>query len=174
LLLKKFISLLVSFLCLITVSGCFSAPAAPTKPFLLSGVEALRSLPHEKPTLIHFWSSWCRICLVELSAVNGLSEWAEKEGVQVVAVAINDNLQSAMRVYRNKLPNTTVILDDGSLEKIFSVPAVPYTIALDPSGKRLPLLSYPNKTPVDAIDGYYPWGASWGKDVVQALIKHPE
>lgn len=164
--LKKPLSLLISFCFILIFSGC--SLNGTTKPLILSGRDAYDSLP-KQPLLIHFWSSWCRLCLSELSAINSLNEYADTNGVKLITVAVNDSLPAVMKVHRAKLQNTIVILDDGSLEKMFNIPAVPYTVAVDKDRKIIPIPFYPSGRLVNGIDGLQPWGSIWGERVINAI-----
>lgn len=54
-------------------------------------VVSIKSLVKGAPTIISFWSTTCKPCIMELNAINeNLEDWLEKKEFNVVAVSVDD------------------------------------------------------------------------------------
>ena len=54
------------------------------------------SLVNGKPTILSFWSTTCKPCLMELNTINDqLMDWLDEADFQVVAVSIDDTRSAA-------------------------------------------------------------------------------
>ena len=54
------------------------------------------SLVNGKPTILSFWSTPCKPCLMELNTINDqLMDWLDEADFQVVAVSIDDTRSAA-------------------------------------------------------------------------------
>lgn len=83
------------------------------------------------PVIVSFWATWCKPCIIELSAYHELyKEWQEKYGAKIVAVSIDDIRQS------QKVPSFTkgrnweflVLMDQNSdFKRAMNVNNVPHT-----------------------------------------------
>jgi len=91
-----------------------------------------------KPIIMTFWATWCKPCMKEHDALNDLyPEWAEKTGVKIYAVSI-DNARSSKQVLpmvNGKGWDFEVLLDpNGNLKRAMNVNIPPHTFIIDGQG----------------------------------------
>lgn len=95
-----------------------------TKP-ILSG---------SRPTLVHFWATWCLPCRDELPGILAL----DGHQVSVVAVALDPEWESVERFFRDEVPPQIVLGDADRVRSAFGVTALPVTF-LSSDGEKLKL-----------------------------------
>jgi peroxiredoxin len=84
-------------------------------------------------TLVHFWASWCSVCVQQLPALRRVHDQYASRGVAVVGLSLDEDASSwKSALKRLASPWHEGLLDAGSHAGISSVPA--YWI-LDPAGK---------------------------------------
>lgn len=92
-----------------------------------------------KPTAIFFWSSWCKVCVSELPAIDRFAQ-QRPAGLAVYAVALldsKDTAESAMKAAQFKVP---VILDTKArIGRELGINGLPAMVLLDAHGKVQPL-----------------------------------
>jgi thiol-disulfide isomerase/thioredoxin len=91
----------------------------------------------EKPTLVHFWATWCAPCVEELPALVNASKNLRKSGFDVIVVSVDASASSKVPTFLAKhgLSGTTVYWDARSeLYKRMSVQILPTTVLLAPNG----------------------------------------
>lgn len=89
-------------------------------------------------TVISFWATWCKPCILELNELNDLKEdWNEEVNVKIVGVSIDDSRSSA------KVPAFTqgrgwdfeVYLDQNSdFKRALNISNIPHSILVDKAG----------------------------------------
>lgn len=89
-------------------------------------------------TIVSFWATWCKPCIVEINAINDLlDDWKTKYNVDMVAVSV-DNARTSANVKPFVTAqgwNFDVLLDPAEeLKQKMSVPSVPYLVLIDKSG----------------------------------------
>ena len=87
----------------------------------------LRRYP-ERPVLVHFWATWCRICALEQDSIDAIArDWP------VITVAMQSgSAADVQRHLRQAGLDFPVINDpDGTLARRFGVQAVPATFIVD-------------------------------------------
>ena len=91
-----------------------------------------------KPIIISFWATWCKPCVMELSAIaEKYQDWQTETGVKLYAVSIDDS-KSMNRVspfVNGKGWDYIVLLDANSdFKRAINVINVPHTFLIDASG----------------------------------------
>ena len=97
---------------------------------LVSG-EVFRK-PEGKPLMIHFWAEWCKVCKLEASNIQGVSEKYE-----VLTIAVNSGNDSKVKAYLKEHGLTFKVLNDidSTWAKKFKVEAFPTTFIYDSKGE---------------------------------------
>lgn len=107
----------------------------------LSGesVSIVSQIQTDGPTLISFWATWCKPCILELSEMHDLYEdWQDETNVKIIAVSIDDSRSSnKVKAFSNGRGwDFDILLDKNSdLKRALNINNVPYTLIIDPSGE---------------------------------------
>jgi len=90
--------------------------------FLL--MDGTRFTPEKgKPTLIHFWATWCPTCSLESSNIQSISQ-----NYEVITIAVkSDSLEIQKYHKENNLTFKVVNDDEGRLAQKFNIAAYPTT-----------------------------------------------
>ncbi|MBX2928242.1 MAG: TlpA family protein disulfide reductase [Saprospiraceae bacterium] len=138
------IQLLLIAVCLIFSSAALSAqksiPSVDIKTLSGKAVN-IQNYTHQsgKITVLSFWATWCKPCMLELDAIKDLyPEWQEKYGVQLVAVTIDDqrSLAKVGPLVESKGWEYTILTDANRALMAalnFQTPPQTYLIAADGS-----------------------------------------
>jgi len=85
----------------------------------------------DAPVIISFWATWCKPCILELSAYKDLYEkWEKEYGAKVVAVSIDDarNAQKVPGFIKGRAWPFQVLLDvNQDFKRALNVNNVPHT-----------------------------------------------
>ncbi|MEO9474512.1 MAG: TlpA disulfide reductase family protein [Cyclobacteriaceae bacterium] len=107
----------------------------------LSGesISIVSQIQPEGPTIISFWATWCKPCILELSEMHDLYEdWKDETNVKIIAVSIDDSRSSnKVKAFANGRGwDFDILLDKNSdLKRALNINNVPYTLIIDPSGE---------------------------------------
>ncbi len=92
-----------------------------------------------KPTVVTFWATWCKPCLLELATLHRLyPQWQAETGVKIVAISIDDARTSAKVApfVRARGWRFAVYVDENSeLRRALNVTDIPHSFVLDGSGR---------------------------------------
>lgn len=87
----------------------------------------------DKPTLVHFWATWCPICRTEQGTIAAIA----RDYPNTITVAMNSGLTNEVKRYMQEqgIDIPTVNDPDGSLSETWGVHAVPASFIVAPDGK---------------------------------------
>jgi peroxiredoxin len=92
------------------------------------------------PVLIDFWATWCKPCLRELPHVEALREEFGEQGLQVLAVSVDQtrSLSKVKSYVKTHKYGFEVLLDPNQrLLRQLKGTTVPYVLLVSPEGERL-------------------------------------
>ena len=105
-----------------------------------------------KVVLLNFWATWCAPCQVELPR---FAEWQKRyraQGLQVLAVSMDDNAAPVRRIVRRLHLDFPVVMGDAELgEEYGGVLGLPITFLIDRDGRVLKRIK--GETDLDALEG---------------------
>lgn len=86
------------------------------------------NIPKDKPTLVHFWATWCPICELEASNIEKISK-----DYEVITIATQSGSTQEIQNYLKKHNlNFKVVNDeDGFYSRTFNIKAFPTTLIYD-------------------------------------------
>jgi thiol-disulfide isomerase/thioredoxin len=86
-----------------------------------------------KPTLVHFWATWCPICRTEQGNIAAIA----RDYPNTITVAMNSGLNNEVKRYMQEqgIAFPTVNDPDGSISEVWGVHAVPASFIIAPDGK---------------------------------------
>lgn len=85
-----------------------------------------------KPTLVHFWATWCSICRTEQGNIAAIA----RDHPNTITVAMNSGLTNEVKRYMQEqgIDFPTVNDSDGSISEMWGVHAVPASFIIAPDG----------------------------------------
>jgi thiol-disulfide isomerase/thioredoxin len=86
----------------------------------------------ERPTLVHFWATWCPPCRTELPGILALST---AYSVDVVAVALDPEWADVDRFFAGRPPPNVFLGDSTQAEAGFDVHTLPVTFFVEAGGE---------------------------------------
>ena len=92
-------------------------------------------------TVINFWATWCKPCVLELNTIKDLyPSWQKELGVRIVAVTIDDsrNTSKVAPMVKGKGWEYDVFIDANSdFKRALNVNNIPHTFVLNSAGEIL-------------------------------------
>ena len=90
-----------------------------------------------KVTLVVFWATWCKPCLVEIPILNDLHETYGEQGFRVVSILLDDPDGTKAPVFMERYGVVyPVLIDDGKTEALFGgLRALPTNFLVGRDGK---------------------------------------
>jgi thiol-disulfide isomerase/thioredoxin len=85
--------------------------------------------------LVHFWATWCAPCRDELPGLLAFGRALRGHGLEVVAVAVDDEWSDIAAFFGGAVPPEVVRARDPAAHKRFGVSTLPDSYAVDPGGR---------------------------------------
>lgn len=94
-----------------------------------------------KVTLITFWATWCAPCMTEMPSIEKLYQRYKAQGLEVVAVNLDEKPDSVVPKTIKKLGiSFQIYVDtDQNLANLFDIQGIPLTLVIDKNRKVLEL-----------------------------------
>lgn len=85
-----------------------------------------------KVVLLNFWASWCEACMAEMPSMNKLYEELKGEGLEILAVNVDENPTKVVPevIKKLKLVFPVYVDRDNTLTRYFDVMAIPFSAVL--------------------------------------------
>ena len=132
------------FSCLKDVSGQSALrkiPEIQLKNLNGENVNSTGLLNKDGLTVISFWATWCKPCILELSSMKELySNWQKETNVKIVAVSIDDSRNNSKvgPLVNGKGWLYDIALDaNGDFKRALNVNNIPHTFLLNANGEIL-------------------------------------
>lgn len=86
-----------------------------------------------KPTMVHFWASWCKSCMEELPSFITFMQTHASDRYNIIAISLDHKSVEQMNLYiKNNYPNFKTYYDQKfELFRSFEQSSIPYTAILD-------------------------------------------
>jgi thiol-disulfide isomerase/thioredoxin len=85
--------------------------------------------------LVDIWASWCAPCKASFPSLDGLYQELGPEGLEVLAVNVDERREDALDFLRNRPHHMRVVLDpQGRVPEAFGVTAMPSSFLIDRNG----------------------------------------
>jgi peroxiredoxin len=115
-----------------------------------------------KVVLVNVWATWCQPCRVEIPSIERLYKTYGPEGLNVVAISVDDSgSTAAIRAFVHDMGMTFQVLHDpsGSIEHAYQVTGYPETVVIGKDGVI-------RKKVAGAID----WDSEGNRRLIQRLL----
>lgn len=101
-------------------------------------IDSNEILNEEGYTVISFWATWCKPCILELNAISDVYEdWTGEMNVQVIAVSIDDARSSSkVSVFVNSKdwPFEVYLDENSDLKRALNINNIPHSVVVDKKG----------------------------------------
>jgi cytochrome c biogenesis protein CcmG/thiol:disulfide interchange protein DsbE len=126
---------------LVPVSTSLAEKPTPAPSFKVKDLRGktldLDALRRQGPVLVDFWATWCKPCLASLPELEALHQKYASRGLTVIGVSLDGpRNRSKVRpfVSRLRLTYPNVVDDDGRLQQLYNVLALPTALLIDTTG----------------------------------------
>jgi cytochrome c biogenesis protein CcmG/thiol:disulfide interchange protein DsbE len=93
------------------------------------------------PTIVSFWATWCKPCLLELNTLNKLYEsWQKELNVKIIAISYDDarTISKVGPMVKSKSWKFDIYTDENQeLARVMGVNMIPHSFIYDASGKLI-------------------------------------
>lgn len=122
------------------------------------GAAVAFSWPSPRTRLVHFWGTWCEPCRRELPSLLAFAR--RTPGLELVAVAVDDEWASIDGFFGGAVPPEIVIATDAATHKRYGVSTLPDSYLVARTGKL-----------VERYHGARDWQSATARDHLQPLLK---
>lgn len=135
---KKMLFLLLAFSATVLSAQVNTIPAVNIKSMDGNTFNTSSITNDGKPVVISFWATWCKPCIMELTAIaENYETWQKETGVVLYAVSIDDSktMSRVAPFVNSKGWEYNVLLDpNGDFKRALNVINVPHTFLIDGKG----------------------------------------
>ena len=124
--------------CVATLDGSTQRVAKDIPLETLAGHQTHLSSLRGTYVLAHFWATWCATCHDELRSLDELAHAIDT--LTVVAIAVEDESAAVRDFIAREGITIPVLLDLGQARGAYGIPSIPFTVLLDPAGRRHPFI----------------------------------
>ena len=93
------------------------------------------------PTIVSFWATWCKPCLLELNTLNKLYEsWQKELNVKIIAISYDDarTISKVGPMVKSKSWKFDIYTDENQeLARVMGVNMIPHSFIYDSKGKLI-------------------------------------
>lgn len=106
--------------------------APPLDTFTIHGDAAVAPAQDGRPTLVHFWASWCPVCAAEQGNIQAVAE-----DHTIITIAMQSGNDESVRAHLEKEGLTFPVVNDpdGAIARKWGVKSVPATFVVDGGGQ---------------------------------------
>ncbi|MBE7448965.1 MAG: TlpA family protein disulfide reductase [Kofleriaceae bacterium] len=127
--------------------------AAALEGVRADGSRVVIAWPSDRIRVVHFWATWCKPCRTELPGLLALSRELHPRGVDIIAVAVDDEWNDIRAFFDGDVPPEVVVATDAAVHKRFGVSTLPDSYVVDRAG-----------TLVERFHGERDWRAPAARD----------
>ena len=98
------------------------------------GSPVIVTWPVDRVRVVHFWATWCEPCRDELPGLLALGRDLRGRGLEVVAVAVDDDPDDIRTFFAGEVPPEVVQMREAGAHKAWGVSTLPDTYVVDRSG----------------------------------------
>ncbi len=91
--------------------------------------------PAPRMRILHFWATWCPPCTKELPSLLALGRAMRAQGVDVVAIAVDDDWQDITTFFAGAVPPEVIAETDAAAHKRLGVSTLPDSYLVDRDGR---------------------------------------
>lgn len=107
--------------------------------FSLSDIDGdkvtLSDFKNKNNVMLFFWATWCRFCQKEISYLNTKYDELKEKEMVVLAIDINENINTVKKFLANKPTQYSMLLDkDANVSSDYDIIGVPTYILIDKEG----------------------------------------
>ena len=94
---------------------------------------SFETIVDSKPTMVHFWASWCGSCMEELPSFITFMQTHASDHYNIIAISLDRKSVEQMNLYiENNYPNLKTYYDQRfEILRSFEQSSIPYTAILD-------------------------------------------
>lgn len=136
---RSLVVLLIAFAVAMQATPLFAADSHPFAPQLsfsgLSGKKVSLDQFRGSVVLLNLWTTSCSICLSEIPTLSELQDRYARQGLQVIAVALDEQPESVRKFTETRHFNYTVATANSAVEEQFGVDGFPVTFVIGRDGR---------------------------------------
>jgi thiol-disulfide isomerase/thioredoxin len=134
--------------------------APPLEGVRADGSRVAVAWPSDRIRLVHFWATWCKPCRTELPGLLALARDLRERGIDLVAVAVDDDWTDIRAFFDGEVPPEIVVATDPEVHKRFGVSTLPDSYVVDRAGNL-----------VERFHGERDWRATAARDHLLGFVE---